>query len=150
MVLTTSNKSEAAVGFGTLYGDMAGGFAPLMDVLKTEAYAIARYRNSLSPVIPQRVLERPPSAELAENQNDEDFLPPYPILDEIISLFLEANLSATAIIQKGFATEDVHHVLKLIQRNEYKRHQAPIGIKISKRAFGKDWRMPITSKFFDW
>lgn len=147
MVLTTSNKSETAVGYATLYGDMAGGFAVLKDVLKTEVYALARYRNSLSATIPERVLSRPPSAELAENQCDQDSLPDYAILDGIIKGFMENNLSATDLISAGYIAEDVNRVIKLIKRNEYKRRQAAPGVKISPRVFGRDWRYPITSGF---
>lgn len=147
MVLTTSNKSETAVGYSTLYGDMAGGFAPLKDVLKTEVYALARYRNSLSEAIPERVISRPPSAELAPNQRDQDSLPDYSILDAIIRLRMEQNLSAQHIIEQGFEAETVYRVLRLLQGSEYKRRQAAPGIKISARAFGRDWRFPISSGF---
>jgi len=147
MVLTTSNKSETAVGYATLYGDMAGGFAVLKDVLKTQVYALARFRNNLSAVIPERVLTRPPSAELAPNQTDQDSLPDYAILDAIITCYMEQNLSADEIIEHGYPPASVHHVLKLIKRNEYKRRQAPPGIKISPCAFGRDWRYPMTSGF---
>jgi NAD+ synthase (glutamine-hydrolysing) len=147
MVLTTSNKSETAVGYATLYGDMAGGFAVLKDVLKTQVYALARYRNSLGDVIPERVLTRAPSAELKENQTDQDSLPDYAILDAIIKLHMEENLSAEAIVKQGFDAIQVNKILLLIKKNEYKRRQAAPGIKISPRAFGRDWRMPITSGF---
>lgn len=147
MVLTTSNKSETAVGYATLYGDMAGGFSVLKDVLKTQVYALANYRNRLSTVIPERVISRPPTAELAANQLDQDSLPDYAILDAIITLHMERNLDCQAIIQKGFAEDEVNKVLRLIKRNEYKRRQAAPGIKISARAFGKDWRYPITSRY---
>lgn len=147
MVLTTSNKSETAVGYATLYGDMAGGFSVLKDVLKTEVYALARYRNTLSRVIPERVIQRAPSAELALNQTDQDSLPDYAILDAIIALYMEQNLDAEQIIQQGYSKDIVHKVIKLIVRNEYKRRQAPPGIKISACAFGPDWRYPITSGF---
>ncbi|MDP1604818.1 MAG: NAD+ synthase [Legionella sp.] len=147
MVLTTSNKSETAVGYATLYGDMAGGFAVLKDVLKTQVYALARYRNSLGDVIPSRVLTRAPSAELKENQTDQDSLPDYAVLDAIITLYMQKNLDAKAIIEKGFDAIEVNKILRLIKRNEYKRRQAAPGIKISPRAFGRDWRMPITSGF---
>jgi NAD+ synthase (glutamine-hydrolysing) len=148
LVLTTSNKSETAVGYTTLYGDMVGGFAPLQDVLKTQVYALARYRNSLSAVIPERVLTRPPSAELAENQTDQDSLPDYDIVDAIIKAYIEKNQSAEDIIRTGYSSLEVNKVIQLINRNEYKRHQAAPGIKISPRAFGRDWRYPITSGFF--
>ncbi|STX28667.1 NAD synthase (glutamine-hydrolysing) [Legionella beliardensis] len=147
LVLTTSNKSETAVGYATLYGDMAGGFAVLKDVLKTQVYALAHYRNQLSPVIPERVLTRAPSAELVTNQTDQDSLPDYPILDAIITAYMENNLDTEALITKGYDTEVVRKVIRLIKRNEYKRRQAPPGIKISSRAFGRDWRFPITSGF---
>lgn len=147
MVLTTSNKSETAVGYATLYGDMAGGFSVLKDLLKTQVYALANYRNRISKVIPERVINRPPSAELAENQLDQDSLPDYAILDAIITLHMEQNLDALSIIEKGFESSDVNKVLGLIKRNEYKRRQAAPGIKISSRSFGRDWRMPITSGY---
>lgn len=147
MVLSTSNKSESAVGYATLYGDMAGGFSVLKDVLKTQVYALARYRNTLSPVIPERVLTRAPSAELREQQTDQDSLPPYPILDAIIVSYVENKLTALEIVREGFDPEVVDKVIKLIKRNEYKRRQAAPGIKISPLAFGKDWRYPITNAF---
>ncbi|STX51185.1 NAD synthase (glutamine-hydrolysing) [Legionella busanensis] len=147
LVLTTSNKSETAVGYATLYGDMAGGFAVLKDVLKTQVYALARYRNQLSPVIPERVINRAPSAELATNQTDQDSLPDYPTLDKIITAYMENNLDTQALIAKGYDIEMVEKVIRLIRRNEYKRRQAAPGIKISSRAFGRDWRFPITSGF---
>jgi len=147
MVLTTSNKSETAVGYATLYGDMAGGFAVLKDVLKTQVYSLAKYRNTLSPVIPERVITRAPSAELRENQTDQDSLPDYAILDSIIISYMETNLSPDEIIKQGFKPEVVNQVIKLIRRNEYKRKQAAPGIKISAMAFGKDWRYPITNGF---
>ncbi len=147
MVLTTSNKSETAVGYSTLYGDMAGGFAVLKDVLKTMVYDLSHYRNGLTPVIPQRVLTRAPTAELATNQTDQDSLPDYAILDAIITGYMEDNLSADEIIQRGYKTEDVLKVIKLIKVNEYKRRQAAPGIKITECAFGRDWRYPITSGF---
>lgn len=145
MVLTTSNKSESAVGYATLYGDMAGGFSVLKDVLKTQVYALAQYRNTLSAIIPERVITRPPSAELAPNQKDQDSLPDYAILDAIIRGYMENNRSAADLIHEGFTAETVHAVIQRIIRNEYKRRQAAPGVKISTRAFGKDWRYPITS-----
>lgn len=148
MVLTTSNKSETAVGYATLYGDMAGGFSVLKDVLKTQVYELAHYRNSLSEVIPERVITRAPSAELRENQTDQDSLPEYPILDEIIVAYMEKRLSANEIISQGFKYDEVEKVIKLIRRNEYKRRQAAPGVKISPMAFGKDWRYPITNGFY--
>lgn len=147
MLLSTSNKSETAVGYCTLYGDMAGGFSVLKDVLKTTVYTLANYRNTLSPTIPARVLTRAPSAELASNQTDQDNLPDYATLDSIITAYMEDNLGADKIICKGYKTEDVLKVIKLIKHNEYKRRQAPPGVKISRRAFGRDWRYPITSEF---
>lgn len=147
MVLVTSNKSETAVGYATLYGDMAGGFAVLKDVLKTQVYELATYRNSLSDIIPQRVIARPPSAELAPNQTDQDSLPDYPTLDAIIQDYMVNNLDAETIIHKGFAPAVVHRVIQLIQRNEYKRRQAAPGPKVSARAFGREWRYPITNGF---
>lgn len=147
MVLSTSNKSETAVGYTTLYGDMAGGFAVLKDVLKTTVYSLARYRNQLSPVIPERVITRPPSAELAFDQTDQDTLPDYDILDSIITAYMEHNASAKDIINQGFEPTDVNLVIQLIKRNEYKRRQAPPGIKITSRLFGRDWRYPITSGY---
>ena len=147
IVLTTSNKSESAVGYTTLYGDMAGGFCVLKDVLKTQVYALAAYRNSLSQVIPERVITRAPSAELAENQTDQDSLPPYPLLDAIIQAYVEHNQDAEAIILQGLPAEIVNNVIGLIKRNEHKRRQAPPGPKVSPRAFSRDWRYPITSEY---
>ncbi|HAU2049442.1 TPA: NAD(+) synthase, partial [Legionella pneumophila] len=147
MVLTTSNKSETAVGYGTLYGDMAGGFAVLKDVLKTQVYELVRYRNKISLVIPERVITRPPSAELKPNQTDQDSLPEYGELDAIIVAYMEQNLSPSEIIAKGFKPQVVNKIIQLIKRNEYKRRQAAPGIKISNLAFGKDWRYPITNGF---
>ena len=145
LVLTTGNKSEMAVGYSTLYGDMAGGFDALKDVPKTLVFALSRYRNTLSPVIPETVITRPPSAELAPDQKDEDSLPPYDILDQILALYIEQDLSAEAIIAHGFNREQVERAVRLVDVNEYKRRQAPIGIRISKRGFGRDRRYPITS-----
>lgn len=145
MVISTGNKSEMAVGYATLYGDMAGGFAPLKDVPKTKVFELARLRNQNSQVIPQRIIDRPPSAELAPDQKDEDSLPPYEILDEILELFVEQDFSREQIIARGFDSEVVAKVIQMVFRNEYKRRQAPPGVKITKRAFGKDRRYPITS-----
>ncbi len=147
MVLTTSNKSESAVGYATLYGDMAGGFSVLKDVLKTQVYALSRYRNQISPVIPERVISRPPSAELAPNQTDQDSLPDYETLDRIIKLYMEETLDKEDIIAQGIQAETVNKIIRLITRNEYKRRQAAPGVKISSCAFGRDWRYPITSGF---
>ncbi len=149
IVLATGNKSEMSVGYATLYGDMVGGFAVLKDVLKTKVYQLAEYRNSISKVIPDRVLVKPPSAELRPNQKDEDELLPYHILDEIIKLYVEEDMPAEDIVKLGFPEKDVKRIISLIDANEYKRRQAPIGIKITERAFGKDRRMPITNRFRD-
>ncbi len=147
LVLTTSNKSEAAVGYATLYGDMAGGFSVIKDVPKTLVYRLSRYRNGLSEVIPERVLVRPPSAELRPNQRDEDSLPPYEILDPILALYIEEQYSQDAIIAAGYAPEVVRRIVNLVDRSEYKRRQAAPGIRITHRAFGRDRRYPITSGF---
>ncbi len=145
LVLTTGNKSEMAVGYATLYGDMAGGLDVLKDVPKITVFELARYRNTISEVIPESVITRPPSAELAPDQKDEDSLPPYEVLDQILELYIEQDCSAEAIIAQGFAQEDVTRVLRLVDINEYKRRQAPVGIRISARAFGRDRRYPITN-----
>jgi NAD+ synthase (glutamine-hydrolysing) len=145
LVLTTGNKSEMAVGYSTLYGDMAGGFDALKDVPKTLVFALSRYRNTLGEVIPESVITRPPSAELAPDQKDEDSLPPYDILDRILELYVEQDYSAEAIIAEGFNREQVERVVRLVDVNEYKRRQSPIGIRISQRGFGRDRRYPITS-----
>jgi NAD+ synthase (glutamine-hydrolysing) len=147
MLLTTGNKSEMAVGYATLYGDMAGGFAPIKDCSKTMVYRLARYRNSLSNVIPERVITRPPSAELRPNQKDSDSLPGYDVLDPILEAFIEEDLSVAEIAERGFDRDTVIRVLEMVKRNEYKRRQAPPGIRISSRAFGRDWRYPITSRY---
>jgi NAD+ synthase (glutamine-hydrolysing) len=136
-----------AVGYATLYGDMAGGFAPLKDVAKTLVFRLARYRNGISPAIPQRVLERPPSAELAPDQKDEDSLPPYDLLDPILELFVEQDRSVEDIAARGFDEAMVRRVAGMVLRNEYKRRQAPPGVRITRRAFGKDRRYPITSGY---
>ena len=145
LVLPTSNKRETADGYATLYGDMAGGFALLKDLPKCLVYRLARYRNSLSPVIPERVITRAPSAELSPDQKDQDSLPPYDVLDEILRLYVEEDLSAQAIIAKGFKQEMVMRILRLIDINEYKRRQAAVGPRISKRSFGSDRRYPISN-----
>lgn len=145
LVLTTGNKSEMAVGYSTLYGDMAGGFDALKDVPKTLVFALSRYRNTISPVIPETVITRPPSAELAPDQKDEDSLPPYEILDQILELYVEQDLSVEAIIELGFNREQVERAVRLVDVNEYKRRQAPVGIRITQRGFGRDRRYPITS-----
>ena len=146
LVLTTGNKSETAVGYSTLYGDTAGGFAVLKDVPKTWVYGLANYRNSISQVIPQRIIDRPPSAELAPGQKDSDSLPEYKILDEIIEQYVEKDLSVANIVGGGFEEEIVKRVVNLIDRSEYKRRQAPPGVRITDRGFGKDRRYPITNK----
>ena len=145
MVLTTGNKSEMAVGYSTLYGDMAGGFDVLKDVPKTLVFKLAWYRNRVAPVIPERVITRPPSAELAPDQKDEDSLPGYDVLDQILNLYVERDWSADAIVAQGFNREDVDRVVRLVDINEYKRRQAPIGVRITERGFGKDRRYPITN-----
>ncbi|HXY95479.1 MAG TPA: NAD+ synthase [Steroidobacteraceae bacterium] len=147
MLLTTGNKSEMAVGYATLYGDMAGGFAPIKDCSKGLVYRLAAYRNSLSRVIPQRVIDRPPSAELRPGQQDSDSLPPYEVLDPILEAFIEEDLSVDEIEARGFERATVARVLDLVKRNEYKRRQAPPGVRVSRRAFGRDWRYPITSGY---
>jgi NAD+ synthase (glutamine-hydrolysing) len=147
MLLTTGNKSEMSVGYATLYGDMAGGFAPIKDCSKTLVYRLARYRNTLSAAIPQRVIDREPTAELREDQKDSDSLPPYDVLDAILEGFIEKDLSVDEITALGYERETVGQVLEMVKRNEYKRRQAPPGIRISRRAFGRDWRYPITSGF---
>ncbi len=147
IVLTTGNKSEMAVGYCTLYGDMAGGYAPIKDVPKTLVYRLCEYRNSISPVIPQRVLERPPSAELAPDQKDEDSLPPYSVLDPILEMYIEQDMCSEEIIAAGYNAADVNRAVYLVNLNEYKRRQAPPGVRISRRAFGRDRRYPITSAF---
>jgi NAD+ synthase (glutamine-hydrolysing) len=146
IVLTTGNKSETAVGYTTLYGDMAGGFALLKDVPKTLVYQLANYRNSLSTVIPERIITRAPSAELRDDQTDQDSLPPYEILDAIMQAYVEDDLSHADIIKLGYREADVKRVTRLIDINEYKRRQAPIGVRITQRGFGKDRRYPITCK----
>jgi NAD+ synthase (glutamine-hydrolysing) len=147
MLLTTGNKSEMAVGYATLYGDMAGGFAPLKDCTKTLVYQLARYRNTLSPAIPERVLTRPPTAELRYDQKDSDSLPEYPVLDPILEAFIERDLSVDQIAELGFDRATVGRVLEMVKRAEYKRRQAPPGVRVSSRAFGRDWRYPITSGY---
>ncbi|MCC7005746.1 MAG: NAD+ synthase [Ottowia sp.] len=143
LVLTTSNKSEMAVGYCTLYGDMAGGFAVLKDVAKTWVYRLCAWRNMQSMVIPQRILTRAPSAELRDNQTDQDTLPDYEIVDAIVSVYMEQNGSAAALIAQGYPAADVKQVIRLIHQNEHKRRQAPVGVRVTARAFGRDWRYPI-------
>ena len=147
LVLTTGNKSEMSVGYATLYGDMAGGFAPLKDIPKKLVYRLATWRNQQSPVIPQRTIDRAPTAELRENQLDEDTLPPYEILDPILERYIELDQSPEEIIKAGFNREIVQKIVMLVDRNEYKRRQAAPGIRISQRAFGRDRRYPITSGY---
>ncbi len=149
MVLTTGNKSEMAVGYATLYGDMAGGYAPIKDCSKTLVWRLARWRNAHAPsaVIPQRIIDRPPTAELREGQLDTDSLPPYDVLDPILEAFIEDDRSVDEIVAMGFERATVTRVLELVKRNEYKRRQAPPGVRVSSRAFGRDWRYPITSGY---
>ncbi|MEB0140366.1 MULTISPECIES: NAD+ synthase [unclassified Undibacterium] len=149
IVLTTGNKSEMAVGYCTLYGDMAGGFAVIKDIAKTLVYRLCAWRNTVSDVIPERILTRPPSAELRPDQTDQDTLPPYEVLDAIMRLYMEENRSRAEIVAAGYAHDDVERITRLIKINEYKRRQAPIGIRITHRAFGRDWRYPVTSAFRD-
>jgi len=153
IVLTTGNKSEMATGYCTLYGDMAGGFAVIKDVVKTMVYRLANWRNAHDPYgrganpIPERIITRAPSAELRPNQKDQDSLPPYEVLDPILQSYMEDDESIETIVAKGFARSDVERVARLIRLNEYKRRQAPVGIRVTHRSFGKDWRYPITNKF---
>ncbi len=147
MLLTTGNKSEMSVGYATLYGDMAGGFAPIKDCSKLLVYRLSAWRNARSPVIPQRVIERAPSAELRHDQKDTDSLPPYEVLDPILEAFIEEDLSVDQIAARGFDRQTVGRILALVKRNEYKRRQAPPGVRVSGRAFGRDWRYPITSGY---
>jgi len=148
IVLTTGNKSEMATGYCTLYGDMAGGFAVIKDVAKTLVFRLARWRNAQgAEIIPERIITRPPSAELRPDQKDEDSLPPYDVLDAILVRYMEQDQSIADIVAAGFRPEDVERVTRLIKINEYKRRQAPVGIRITHRGFGRDWRYPITSRF---
>jgi len=149
LVLTTGNKSEIGVGYCTLYGDMAGGFAVMKDVPKTMVYKLAQHVNERAgrAVIPESVLERPPSAELRPGQTDQDTLPPYPVLDAILEAYVEGDKSLKEIAALGFDTATVRKVVGMVDKNEYKRRQGPIGIKITPRAFGKDWRLPIVNRF---
>ncbi|MFP5411466.1 MAG: NAD+ synthase [Gammaproteobacteria bacterium] len=149
IVLTTGNKSEMAVGYATLYGDMAGGFAVIKDIAKTLVWRLCRWRNTVSDVIPDRIITRPPSAELKPGQTDQDSLPPYETLDAIVRLYMEEDRSVDEIVAAGHPADAVARVVRLIQVNEYKRRQAPVGIRVTHRAFGRDWRYPITSKFRD-
>jgi len=153
IVLTTGNKSEMATGYCTLYGDMAGGFAVIKDLAKTLVFKLARWRNANNPYgtcdspIPERIITRPPSAELRPDQTDQDSLPPYEVLDAILERYMENDQGIESIVAEGFAREDVEKVTRLIKINEYKRRQAPVGIRVTHRSFGKDWRYPITSRF---
>ncbi len=147
MLLTTGNKSEMAVGYATLYGDMAGGFAPIKDCSKLLVYRLAAYCNRTTQIIPQRVIDRPPSAELRHEQKDSDALPPYEVLDAILEAFIEEDLSVDQIQARGFDRATIGRVLDLVKRNEYKRRQAPPGVRVSRRAFGRDWRYPITNGY---
>ncbi len=153
IVLTTGNKSEMATGYCTLYGDMAGGFAVIKDVLKTQVFALARWRNANDPYgtganpIPERIITRPPSAELRPDQKDQDSLPPYEVLDAIIGRYMENDEGMAALVADGFEPADVEKVTRLIKLNEYKRRQSPVGIRVTHRSFGKDWRYPMTNRF---
>ena len=147
MVLATGNKSEMAVGYSTLYGDMAGGYSPLKDVYKTVVYQLSHYRNQISAVIPERIITRPPSAELAADQLDQDSLPPYELLDKILERYIADDSCFEDLVAEGYDAEVVARVIKMVDRNEYKRRQAPPGIRISSRAFGRDRRYPITSGY---
>lgn len=149
IVLTTGNKSEMAVGYSTLYGDLAGGFAVIKDIAKTLVYRLCEYRNSVSPVIPERIITRAPSAELRPDQTDQDSLPPYDQLDGIVRHYMEEDMSIEAIIAAGYPRDAVMKVVRLMRISEYKRRQSPVGIRVTHRAFGRDWRYPITSRFRD-
>ncbi|MBE3027076.1 NAD+ synthase [Janthinobacterium sp. BJB1] len=149
IVLTTGNKSEMAVGYCTLYGDMAGGFAVIKDIAKTLVYRLCAYRNGISSVIPERILTRGPSAELRADQLDQDSLPPYDVLDGIMQLYMEENRPIAEIIEAGYPPADVAKITRLIKINEYKRRQSPVGIRVTHRGFGRDWRYPITSRFYE-
>jgi NAD+ synthase/NAD+ synthase (glutamine-hydrolysing) len=149
LVLTTGNKSEMAVGYCTLYGDMAGGFAVIKDVFKTLVYRLARYRNTISAVIPENIIVRPPSAELKPDQTDQDALPPYEILDAIVRAYMEEDRSPREIIAAGLPEDAVRRVVHLLRISEHKRRQAPVGVRITPRGFGKDWRYPITNRYVD-
>jgi NAD+ synthase (glutamine-hydrolysing) len=153
IVLTTGNKSEMATGYCTLYGDMAGGFAVIKDVLKTAVFRLSKWRNAHDPYgtgsnpIPERIITRPPSAELRPDQVDQDSLPPYEILDAILERYMENDQGVEEIVAAGFDRAVVERVAKLVRVNEYKRRQEPVGIRVTHRSFGKDWRYPITGKF---
>jgi NAD+ synthase (glutamine-hydrolysing) len=147
IVLTTGNKSETAVGYSTLYGDLAGGFAVIKDILKTLVYRLCRYRNATTPIIPERILTRAPSAELKAGQTDQDSLPPYEVLDDIITRYMQEGESIPDIVAAGFDEAVVRQVVRMIRTSEYKRRQSPVGIRVTHRSFGRDWRYPITNRF---
>jgi NAD+ synthase (glutamine-hydrolysing) len=147
IVLTTGNKSETAVGYSTLYGDLAGGFAVIKDILKTLVYRLCRYRNGIAPVIPERILTRAPSAELKPGQTDQDSLPPYDVLDEIITRYMQEGEAIADIVAAGFDDAVVRQVVRMIRTSEYKRRQSPVGIRVTHRSFGRDWRYPITNRY---
>jgi NAD+ synthase/NAD+ synthase (glutamine-hydrolysing) len=149
LVLTTGNKSEMAVGYCTLYGDMAGGFAVIKDIPKTMVYRLSRWINRGGEVIPERIITRPPSAELRPGQTDQDSLPPYDVLDAIIEAYMERDQSPRQIIEAGYGEADVRRVVRLLKIAEYKRRQAPLGVRVTQRGFGKDWRYPITNRYAD-
>jgi len=149
LVLTTGNKSEMSVGYATLYGDMAGGFSALKDVSKMLVYRLARYRNTLGYVIPERIITRAPSAELRPDQTDQDNLPPYEVLDGIVECYVEKNLAIPEIVASGYAEADVRRVVHLIRSSEYKRRQSAVGVRITERGYGKDWRYPVTVRYQD-
>ena len=149
LVIATGNKSEMSVGYATLYGDMAGGFAVLRDVYKTQVYRLVRWRNEEAgrELVPGSVLERPPSAELRYEQRDDEALPPYDVLDQILEGYIEEDLDAAELVAQGLPREEVERVIRMVDRAEYKRRQAPPGVKISTKAFGRDRRLPITNRF---
>ncbi|AVR88835.1 NAD+ synthase [Thauera aromatica] len=149
IVLTTGNKSEMATGYATLYGDMAGGFAVLKDLYKTFVFRLSTWRNTVAPVIPQNIIDRPPSAELKPDQKDQDSLPPYEVLDAIIEAYMERDESPREIIAAGHPEAEVRRTVAMLKRNEYKRRQSPVGIRVTPRGFGRDWRYPITSRYQD-
>ncbi|WVH09873.1 MAG: NAD synthetase [Fluviibacter phosphoraccumulans EoVTN8] len=149
LVLTTGNKSEMAVGYCTLYGDMTGGFAVLKDLLKTRVYDVCRWINRDKEIIPWRIIERPPSAELCPDQTDQDSLPPYEVLDAIVTTYMEQDISPRDIVAQGYREADVRRVVRLLRISEYKRRQSPVGIRLTRRGFGKDWRYPITNRYPD-
>jgi len=147
MVIATGNKSEMAVGYATLYGDMVGGYAVLKDVFKTLVYDLARWRNKQGEAIPQNTIDKPPSAELRPDQRDSDSLPPYELLDAILQLYVEGDLGLVEIVDQGFDPDVVARVVRMIDHNEYKRRQAAPGVKITVKAFGKDRRLPLTNRY---